>query len=421
LPFNIVLDGPTGWRLRAATRRAPTVIGALLVCLGALLVLPLIVLTITVVIFLIVRNDLNNHPEKVRPEWFEKIRGDLVPLWLSVLTVVMLSVIVGLKLLRSNRNVILFLRRFGYPPATYAITQATVRVGDFWRVVTLDDEKIESRGAGDDVERLVHIVGTVQQKFQRTRRVVAKVRSTTMNISVRVLACALVVVLIPGPDWNARFERLRAIVDPGQAPDRGAPAVARVATVVLAIGLSLLALWIVVVFVTWVVSFPLRLVYGGVSRGVHEAARAEHIRIACKRDISIAQRIVELQRHRVFGARLCVLTVDSSVWQQTVTDIANVCAVPLIDISDPTEHVMWEIENLVRRFGERCVFIGDHGRLQTIARANGELTGRLSKLLDGRDVLGYALDPAGTKRFIHALSSTLAWHDRRPLPRSLVG
>src|SRR5207344_2508000 len=187
------------------------------------------------------------------------------------------------------------------------------------------------------------------------------------------------------------------------------------------VGLSLLALWIVGVFVTWLVSFPVRLVYRGVSRGVQEAARAEQIHIASEVDIFIAQATVERQRQKVFGARLCVLAVDSSVWQQTVTGIANICAVPLIDISEPTENVMWEIEELVLRFGDRCVFIGDHGRLRSIAQTNGEGTGPLSKFLDGREILGYTLDPEGTKRFINALSSTLAWHDRQPLPSSRQG
>ncbi len=184
---------------------APTVLGALLVCVGALLVLPLIVLTISVVIYLIVWSDFNNHPEKVWPAWFDRIRGDLVPLWLSALTVVLFGVIVGLKLLRSNRNVILFLRRFGYRPATNAITRATLRVGDFWRVVTLDDDKIESLGAGDDVEQLVDIVGRVKQKFQRTRPVVVKVWTITMKTSLTVLGFAIAVLLIPGPEFGSAF------------------------------------------------------------------------------------------------------------------------------------------------------------------------------------------------------------------------
>ena len=80
---------------------------------------------------------------------------------------------------------------------------------------------------------------------------------------------------------------------------------------------------------------------------------------------------------------------------------------------------MWEIEELVRRFGDRCVFIGAHVQLQElIADQTDALMTRLSTFLDGRKVLAYTPDARGTKRFIRALSSTLDRHVRRPLPIS---
>jgi hypothetical protein len=30
----------------------------------------------------------------------------------------------------------------------------------------------------------------------------------------------------------------------------------------------------------------------------------------------------------------------------------------LIDVSEPTENLLWEIEELTKRFGARCVIIG---------------------------------------------------------------
>ena len=81
--------------------------------------------------------------------------------------------------------------------------------------------------------------------------------------------------------------------------------------------------------------------------------------------------------------------------------MADVCAIPLIDISEPTENVLWEVEELVRRFGDRCVFIGAYGRLQELtAHESDELMQRLSTFLDGRQVLGYTSDAPGRKRFV---------------------
>ena len=119
----------------------------------------------------------------------------------------------------------------------------------------------------------------------------------------------------------------------------------------------------------------------------------------------------------MFGARLAVLTVSSAIWQETVTGIADLCAIPLIDISEPTENVLWEVEELVRRFGDRCVFIGSYDRLQELTtREPDHLMERLSTFLEGRQVLGYQSDAGGRERFVRALGSTLERHIRRPLP-----
>ena len=134
--------------------------------------------------------------------------------------------------------------------------------------------------------------------------------------------------------------------------------------------------------------------------------------------------IVRRQSRTVFGARLSVLTVSSAIWQETVTGIAELSAIPLIDISEPTENVLWEVEELVRRFGDRCVFIGAYDRLQELTtREPDPLMERLSTFLDGRQVLGYKSDARGRKRFVRALGSTLERHIRRPLAgrHQLVG
>ena len=99
-----------------------------------------------------------HHPEKVWPEWFEEIRGDLVPVWLLTLLVAVGGVYLGLRFVRGNRHLLLFLRRFGFSPATQTVTEATTQLGDFWRVVTLDDDSIESLGSGEAVEGLVDVV-----------------------------------------------------------------------------------------------------------------------------------------------------------------------------------------------------------------------------------------------------------------------
>ena len=108
-----------------------------------------------------------------------------------------------------------------------------------------------------------------------------------------------------------------------------------------------------------------------------------------------------------------VLRVASSVWQQTVSRMASVASVPLIDVSEPTENVLWEIDALTARFGSRCVVIGHHDRVSRLAAppgsgpSAGSLDERLARLLDGREVLAYTTDRRGMRRFARALRGTL--------------
>jgi hypothetical protein len=119
----------------------------------------------------------------------------------------------------------------------------------------------------------------------------------------------------------------------------------------------------------------------------------------------------------VFSPRLVLLRVDSSIWQQAVNGVASVADVPLVDISEPTDNLLWEIEQLNARFGPRCVFVGEYARvvqLGTPALAEGGVR-QVQRLLDGRTILAYTTDVAGTARFARALRGTLEQRLRKPL------
>ena len=312
---------------------------------------------------------------------------------------------------------VLFLRRFGYQPATSTVSEAVSRLGDFWRVVTLDDDRVKSLGAGDALEDLVETVSGVTRSFRAAAPTAKTLWRVAMRVAVVGLAVALCFVLWPGPDWTNRLDRLRPLIDLGQSPDGGAALGARLCAAVLVAGIALAALWYSLGVSGRLLLIPITLVYGGVARGVRDAADAEQLYITQLTHIPIVAQMVEQQRHRVFGARLCVLTVNSSVRQETVSVMAHTCEVPLIDISEPTANVLWEIEELQRRFGDRCVFIGAHSRLQDlICQEPDDVKRRRLTFLDDRQVLAYTAGARGTKRFVRALSSTLDRHVRRPLP-----
>ena len=125
----------------------------------------------------------------------------------------------------------------------------------------------------------------------------------------------------------------------------------------------------------------------------------------------MARALVAKESRKLLAPRLVVLSVASNVWQQAVERLASVASVLLFDISEPTENLLWEIEELTGPWGSRCIFVGDYDRVQRLAGnavARPEsLDGRLSVLLDGQEVLGYVTDRRGMKRFARALRGKL--------------
>jgi hypothetical protein len=54
--------------------------------------------------------------------------------------------------------------------------------------------------------------------------------------------------------------------------------------------------------------------------------------------------------------------------------MASVSSVALIDVSEPTENLIWEIEELTRRSQTKCVFICRHDRALQIAAASASVS-----------------------------------------------
>src|SRR4029453_11363458 len=86
-----------------------------------------------------------------------------------------------------------------------------------------------------------------------------------------------------------------------------------------------------------------------------------------------------------------------------------ISAVPLVDVSEPTDNLLWEIEQMNARFGQRSALVcalDRVGQLTGEARP-GSVLARVQAQLDGHDVLAYPTDDAGVRRFRHALRSML--------------
>jgi hypothetical protein len=398
MSFMLVLDqrgGPTG-----RGQRFGSAAGALLVVVAALAAIPAVGLTALRLAMLI--------PEPLVSDTIgEYVSADIVTnvdtLLASAVLVTVATLTVGLLLTRRERRIVLFLRRFGHAPATHAVTQAVARIGVAWRLVTLDDDQVQPVGASGRARDLI-----------RAKERASSVGSWLGELGALLGAIGTFSLLaLFGLGINAGLEG----VDPASLVETGEVPWFNWALVGAGVAIALLALRILYGALR-VVLTPLFLAVARVEKEIRDAETAKALHVGHSAAIAAAAKRVRRQARRVFGARLTVLKVHSSIWKQTVTTFAAISSTPLIDISEPTENVLWEVETLTAQFGPRCLFIGQQdlvARLQDLSDKR-PLAVRLRQHLRGREVLAYTTDRAGAARFARALAATLAQHATMPLP-----
>ena len=324
---------------------------------------------------------------------------------------------------------VLFLRRFGYDAAQSAVTFAVLRtIGADWRVVTLDDAEMAPIGVAGGTRRVFRAGHLVSKYVLRSGEFLG-LRMFPILISAMwgVLALGLIE---PAYEFArtgvTTFDVWGDAIDPyvnivGSVFE-GRPPLDAVGPTLPGV-FALLAMAAAVSFAVMMVSmaalllaFPLSTILFFLSSSadsVREAERTKSLAVTSVGEIQQAARDIARRSAKVFGPRLVVLRVASPVWQNAVSELASVSSLPLIDISEPTENVLWELEELTKRFGDRCVVIGHHEQLVALAAMPSGDPGaapverRLANLLDGREVLAYTTDRPGLKRFARALRGLL--------------
>jgi hypothetical protein len=193
---------------------------------------------------------------------------------------------------------------------------------------------------------------------------------------------------------------------------------------VLVTALAALFVGLMVVFVGLLLCLPF---FGFVimatssAEALHEAEAAKARAIERDRDVAEVTASVSEQSRQTFAPRLMVLRVATESWRSTVSALAGVTSASVIDVSDPTENLMWEMWELERKCPGRWIMIGEHARVarwisDAAAPEPGSLDARFSRMLDARDVLVYTVDRRGMRRFARALYGKLLDLERRSPP-----
>jgi hypothetical protein len=289
----------------------------------------------------------------------------------------------GIRLLRGKRRVVLFLRRFGFADATKALSYAAnAAIGRSARLVTFDDAQVKVVGGPAAPRRLAGLV----------------------IVTAIAAGC--------GFGWWLWTKGLVIIYsDTASTPTTTTTATSDVGKAIASVFLSAIAaMFIVIVISVLATSFVVSVgLFSAANYGfARRAERAKRIEINTMQDVRRRSRLIAKRGSRIFAPRLLVVTVANEVWQQAVSCFARGSAVVIIDVSIPSESVLWEIRALLPVMGQRCILVG---RMDLLTQQ--DLAGRtvvvspIASDIDGHEVLVYRADGPGIRRFSRALRATI--------------
>lgn len=328
--------------------------------------------------------------------------GTVVAFLAALAVLVIAAPMLGFRLVRGSRRLVLFLRRFGYTDATQALTFAALTtIGGSWRLVTLDDAAVAPVGVSHGLEKLLAAGDLGSLWAGRMHKAIGFVAMQALRIALVGMAAVV------GYTYLHHRSQLAMLGDAvGRHHARHADAAAGTfrdfAIVAIVAALAFLALGLLGMAV-----LPLLQPWLVFSRALRRAQQATVTQITTMDAGERAARDVRRQARKVFSPRLMVLHVDSDVWRHAVRSVANVASVVLIDVSVLTENLLWEISEVARDPSTACVLVGHAEGLRELEVIDTPLERRLVELLDGRTILGYETTEPGMERFARALRATL--------------
>lgn len=299
----------------------------------------------------------------------------------------------GLRIARGRRHLVLFLRRFGFDDASSTLTvAASGAMGRRWRLVTLDDSEIEAVGS-HQAARWSWGLG-------------------------RLAALVLLLAAVAAAGywwWGGDVDRLLSgifdsAVESGEASGQNAfEVIAGAIIVTIAVGAVLLALVLILavagISALGVASYGL---WQG-NRAVQRAERAKTFAVSDAGDVDPLVDRIRGHARQIQAPRLIVVRVHDRIWRRVVHELAEEASVALVDVSDPTEHLLWEITLLRSEVNAHLLAVGRRDRVEALLEAADGTAARVRDALSGEDILVYEAGGSerGARRFARHLASAL--------------
>jgi hypothetical protein len=326
----------------------------------------------------------------------------------------------GLRVVRGTRQSVLFLRRFGFDGAQQVVTFAVVStIGGMWRLVTLDDAEMAPVG----VDATAKAVFGLASPTGRIASAAMGVFFKTFTWAIYGMCGVIAVEIARAPDVgrlsdSGRMNRYLAVIDRlmnAQLPiayyDFSLPGLFAVLATAFGIGLIAIALTPVIVL-SPIPLFPVLWMAKASARALRDAETRKTATVQHPPEISRTADEISRQGQRIFAPRIVVVRVESLLWPATVSALARRAGAVIVDISEPTEHVLWELEEMARLCPGKYILIGEESSIRRwsagiVAHSPQSFWMRFANHLGEAEVLAYTTDEGGMRRFARALHGRL--------------
>src|SRR6185295_6376815 len=95
---------------------------------------------------------------------------------------------------------------------------------------------------------------------------------------------------------------------------------------------------------------------------VRRAERSKRLAIDSAEHIDLVSRSVARRVRRIISPKLVVVRVTNAVWQDSVRKLATFSSAIVIDVSEPTQNLLWEISTLRPALRPHWIFVAEQER-----------------------------------------------------------
>ena len=316
---------------------------------------------------------------------------DSGPMYFIAALLTFVGIPLGRRMLRGRRKLVLYLRKFGFTSSTNVLTYAiSTAVGKSWRLVTLDDSVTEPLRVPKFWYNVVRW-GTTFGWIILIWRFIVWFRSdhsdADMNESVAEAA-------------KKAQESGQGCVEAWLGAIAGALLMAAIKFILI---LALFVIAIVVVGTLTAYSW-------GAAIAINKAEKSKAFDIQQSDQIDTQVRKIGKVSKRVFSPRLIIAHVSDTIWRDVIAAIDDSTDYIVIDVSEPTQHLLWEVQQMQGMPDNHIIYVGHEPHMQYVLEPDNhdDVRRQITQLLDGKTVLTYAgQDKRSLRKFAHSFRALL--------------